>query len=75
MSLIIKGATLSGMVDILNEKYKLKKSGKPFNVNDVKAYTTRGYLPKYLCGNNIIERVNVGDDRVKIYKVSLLNED
>lgn len=75
MSVIIKNSTLTSMVEVLNEKYKQKKSGKPFTINDVKAYITRGYLPKYLCGNNIIERVNVGEERVKIYKVILLDED
>lgn len=72
MNEFIGNSTLTGIVEILNEKYKQKKSGKPFNINDVKAYTTRGYLPNYLCGKNIIERVNMGDERVKVYRVIIL---
>lgn len=72
MNEFIKNSTLTGMVEILNEKFGQKKSGKPFNINDVKAYITRGYLPNYLCGKNIIEKVNMGDERIKIYKVIVL---
>lgn len=47
--------TLTQLTYWLNDRFKKKKSGKPFTVNDTKAYVTRKHLPRYL-GFNRIEK-------------------
>ena len=47
--------SLVGIVDFLNEKYKTKQTGEPFNVQDVQGYIQRGKFPDYLGGTQIEE--------------------
>lgn len=63
---LVQELTLTQLTNWLNERFKKKKSGKPFTTNDVKAYTVRKHLPRYL-GYNRIEKTK------KIKGVTLYN--
>jgi hypothetical protein len=41
--------TLTGFLNWLQDNFKVKKSGKPFNIQDAEGYALRGMIPKYLC--------------------------
>jgi len=53
MGFIITKLTLTTLTSWLNENFS-KKNGKKFLIQDAQQYTKRGYLPKYLGGNEII---------------------
>ena len=40
--------TLVSLMGHLTDIVKLKESGEPFTPQDVQAYISRGYLPKYM---------------------------
>ena len=50
--------TLVGLRDKLNEKYGVKKNGKPFTNQDIFMYARRGNLPKS-CGGFTIEKIEI----------------
>lgn len=52
---LVNDLTLTQLTYWLNDRFKLKKTGKAFTVNDAKAYTVRKHLPKYL-GYHRIEK-------------------
>jgi len=64
---LIKNKTFVGLVKWMNEKYKLKRTGKPFKSSDIQSYIRRGNIPSYLGGNEI-ERVSEIED-VCLYNV------
>jgi len=60
--------TTSALVDFLNEKYELKKTGKPFLLGDIQQYLRRGYLPKAYGHHpiSVLENEEIG---IKIIRV------
>ena len=50
---LVRDINAQGLVYWLNENFR-KDNGKKFNRNDVTAYLKRGYIPKYLGGNEIV---------------------
>lgn len=52
---LVQELTLTQFTSWLNDRFKKKKSGQPFTINDAKAYTVRKHLPRYL-GFNRIEK-------------------
>ena len=58
---------LTTLTEYLNETFKNKKSGEPFKRNDVQAYIRRGYLPRYLGAQRIIQ---VKDLPGSVYKLA-----
>lgn len=66
-SYVLKEVTLSRMCKFLNEKFKVKKSLKPFNTTDVQGYIRRGFLPSYIGGNQIVESSR--DSGTKLYNI------
>ena len=73
---ILGGVTLSTLRDWLNLNKEKQNTGKrsDFTINDVKAYCSRGRLPKYLGGNRIERVVSKKDARIKVYNL-LANEE
>jgi len=67
---LVKELTLTQFTVWLNDRFKNKKSGKPFTINDAKAYTVRNHLPRYL-GYNRIEK----SKRIKGVKLYNVRED
>lgn len=65
--IVLRKKTLTGITKWLNETFKLKKSGKPFLLNDVQNYVKRGQLPTYLGGHEIVADNSIED--VKLYKI------
>ena len=57
---------LTTLTEHLNEVFGEKKSGEPFQRNDVQAYIRRGFLPKYL------GHIGIGQEKTlpgKMYKL------
>lgn len=50
---LLSEVNAQGILIWLNENFR-KEDGKGFNRNDVQAYITRGHLPEYLGGNEIV---------------------
>lgn len=48
--------SLTTLTAYLNERFKVKKSGKPFKFEDVQQYIKKGRIPRYL-GDITIEKV------------------
>ena len=53
-----KHYTPAGFVNLLNNKYGNKKSGKKFHIIDIVKYLDRGHLPVYL-GSNSLKKVDI----------------
>lgn len=64
---LVKGRTLTGLVNWLNEGMYVKQTGGKFTVGDVQSYIKRGYIPEYLGKNRIEHDVKLTD--VKLYNV------
>lgn len=62
--------TMQRMADYLNNKYKCKTSGEPFNRQDTSGYISRGRLPREYGGNRIEFDQNSFDFYgIKLYKL------
>lgn len=51
---IFSKLTLTGIRDLLEQKFVTKKSGKKFLLTDVQHYVRRGNIPNYLGGYRIV---------------------
>lgn len=63
---VAENLTLVGILKWLEEKHKLKKSGKPFNIQDIEGYIRREQIPLYLGGYKIVLIANKYN---KLYKL------
>lgn len=45
--------TMTGILQWLTEKHKVKKSGEPFSLSDIQGYIKREQIPSYLGGYKI----------------------
>lgn len=52
--IIAENLTLVGILRWLEERHKVKKSGKPFNIQDIEGYIIRKQIPLYLGGHKIV---------------------
>jgi hypothetical protein len=52
--IVKKNLSFKGILLWLNEEFKVKKTGKPFNNSDVQGYILRGGIPKYIGGGYTI---------------------
>lgn len=50
---LLKEVNAQGLMHWMNENFR-KESGQKFTRNDIQAYITRGHLPEYLGGNEIV---------------------
>jgi hypothetical protein len=50
--------TLMGICNFMNNNYKVKRSGEPFNISDVQGYVRREAIPTYFKPSYRIERIN-----------------
>lgn len=71
---LVKELTLTQFTSWLNDRFKKKKSGQPFTINDAKGYTVRKHLPRYLGFNRIekskrIKGVNLYNVREEVYGI------
>jgi hypothetical protein len=61
--------TARGLVQYLQQNYKVKKTGKEFTNSDVEQYIRYGFIPK-LYGGNCIEVVKSSINGCKVYKLT-----
>lgn len=64
--IIQENLSLTGILKWLEEIYKVKKTNKPFSLQDAEGYLNRGYIPKYM-GGHFIEKVD--NKYSKLYNV------
>lgn len=64
---LLKEVTMTRIAKYLNDKFKSKRSNKPFVPVDVQGYIKRGSLPLYLGGNKIV--LSKKDTGAKLYNV------
>jgi len=55
--IVHENLSLTGILKWLEETYKVKKTGKPFSLQDAEGYLIRGNIPQYL-GGYLIEKVD-----------------
>lgn len=53
---IAENLTLMGILRWLKERFELKKSGKPFKIQDIEGYIGREQIPLYLGGYKIVRQ-------------------
>ncbi len=58
--------TMTGILQWLTEKHKVKKSGEPFYLSDIQGYIGREQIPEYLGGYKIIKKE---EKYSKLYKL------
>lgn len=61
--------TTSRLVDFLNQRYSVKKTGEPFTTGDIQQYLRRGFLPKKYGDHPIsfIENEEIGIKLIRVY--------
>lgn len=66
-TVVIENLSMTGILKWLTETYKEKKSGKPFELQDVQGYITRGTIPDHYGGGYDI--ISYSNKFTKLYKL------
>lgn len=65
-NVVASNLTLIGIKKWLEERHVMKKSGKPFNIQDIQGYIRREQIPLYLGGFKV---VSVDNKYNKLYNL------
>ncbi len=65
--IVIENLSMTGILNWLKETYTEKKSGKPFELQDVQGYIARERIPDYYGGGYDIVKMN--NRYSKLYKL------